>query len=85
MAASRNIVGFSGYPASTRELAELRAKQHVHRHDLDFDPLSRMPPFRGYGEDPPPPTGGLTPLIAFAAGIAAGWFALDYFLPKVGR
>jgi hypothetical protein len=85
MPASRNIVGFSGYPASPRELAELRAKRYVHRYDLDFDPNSRMPPFRGYGQELPPPSGGMAPLLAFAVGIAAGWFALGMLLPKVGR
>lgn len=83
MSSSRHLVGFSGLPATRQELAELRAKSSVHRFDLDFDPLSRMPPFRGVGEDPPP-QGGLVPLLVFAASVAAGWYLLGAVLPRVG-
>ena len=82
MGSSRHLVGFSG-PASARELAVLRAKDKVLRHDLDFDPLSRMPAFRGVGADETgQPQGGLVPLVAFAVGISVGWFLLGYLLPK---
>lgn len=94
MACPSCLVGLSGLPPvfpPTGPAANGRASRRrtaLHWHDRDYDPVSRVPPFRGLSalsalgaSDTP---GALAVLLPFGLGIVLGYLALSKLLPRVG-